>query len=139
MPGLHANRDLQRAQRAITRGLEALGRRVPSFTAPVWDSDAEDLRVWDERKARARIEALDGGRDLIARAAELERQADAARRAGVEALRHAWPAEPWPRIGELLGMSGQGAHKRYRDVAELEPELTIDDELALSNGHRNLP
>lgn len=131
---VHTNRDLLRGQRAIARGLEALGRRTPTLTDPSWDTESrEPYERRREREQRARLEVLDGGRDLIARGLELERQAEQAKRAGVEALRHAWPAASWSAIGELLNLSGQGAHKRYRDVEGLEPELTIDDELAGAN------
>lgn len=124
---------LLRAQRAIARGLAGCGKRVPHFTdpTPAADARASDL---EERRLRAHLEVLDGGRELLRIADEFERKAELARLAGVEALRHAGPGESWAQIGERLGITAQGAHKRYRDVDGPEAELTFDDELA----HREL-
>lgn len=133
---------LLRGQRAATRGLQALGKRVPAWSDPAYDRRRDDFqalyspqrqaarRAERERQERARLEVLDAGRTLIAEALELERKADVARRAGVEALRHAWPSQSWEAIGELLGVSGSATHKRYRDVEGPEAQTTIDDELA---------
>lgn len=124
---------LLRAQRAVTRGLAGLGKRVPAFTDPT-PADGARAAELEERRLRAHLEVLDGGRELLRIADELERKAELARLAGVEALRHAGPGESWAQIGERLGMTAQGAHKRYRDVDGPEAELTLDDELA----HREL-
>lgn len=125
----YLNPELARAQKAARRGFEALGKRAPDLTDPLEDHD-EHYRQRQERRERVRLEVLDAGRSLIARAAELDRQAREAREAGVEALRHAWPPVGWRDLGELLELSGQGAHKRYRHLDGPEAELTLDDELA---------
>lgn len=127
---------LLRAQRAIRRGLEGLNRKPPAFTDPTTSDPGARASERDESRLRAHLEVLDGGRELIAIANELERKADLARTAGVEALRHAHPPVPWAQIGDRLGMTAQGAHKRFRFVDEPEAELTLDEELARTDASR---
>lgn len=131
---VHVNRELERAQRAARRGFEALGRKPPEHVDTRWNT--EERRSYDrhrEAQQRAQLAVLDAGRSLIAAAADLEERARQAREAGVEALRHAWPPLGWRELGDLLELSGQGAHKRYRHLDGPEPELTIDDELSGAN------
>lgn len=137
---------LMRAQRAVNRGLEALGRRPRPIVSSEWslDSTRQENDRHREIMQRTRLEVLEAGRELIARGRELAAQAEAAKLAGVEALRYAHSPStgvPWSELGDLLGMqSGQGAHKRYAAAVRApEPELTIDDMLAADTLPQSIP
>lgn len=129
----------RRVRRALERGFDAIGRKLPSLIDPPsrprggyvgGAESASEYRRRVELEQRETLQALELGRELVRRGVELEQAAEQAKRAGVEVLRCTRiGGEPWEAIAELLGMSKQGAHKRYRDVEAPEPELTIDDEL----------
>lgn len=122
---------IRRAQAAANDGLEAAGRRARTFTDPAPMAD-ESKRARDERLQRARLEVLDAGRSLIELGRDLEQAAEDAKRAGVLALRLGGSV-PYSELGELLGLSTQGAHKRYRNVeAKASAQRTIDDELEVA-------
>lgn len=117
----------RRAERAARRAAELTGRRLPA-AYPV--ELAEQLHaarypatiaLW-QRHREASLE-------LLAGAVELEQRAEAAKRAAVEAARFGVLEPSWAELGDVLGLSPAGAHKRYRDVEGPGPQVTIDEAL----------
>jgi hypothetical protein len=122
--------NLRRVERAGARAAKALGRKAPPpelvGAADRYATATGTPRSWGTVElCRRELDAM------LADSLELERGALEARRAAVEGLRCLGAASPsWDELGKLLGVSGQAAHKRYRDVEGPEPQLTIDDEAA---------
>jgi hypothetical protein len=98
-------------------------------TAPIVRSETADtyreLRDAErERRVRAGrawsvvLELAEEADRLLARTAEREREAREAQELAVRALRHLGGASAsWERIGELVGMTQQGAHRRFAESA----------------------
>lgn len=125
MPPLNA----RRVERAAKRAGDATGRtrhhaQLEGLAERLHSATPRDLSV---ELGIARRDA----ETILTAAVRLEAQARAAQEAAVEALRWlgAYSAT-WTELGELLGLSGQAVHKRYRHVMEPPAELTIDDALA---------
>jgi hypothetical protein len=129
--------DPRRAHAAALQANEHLNRRQMPAPYPAGDPvELYSARLTSGRPHAARdadavlVQMRDGALELLRQAVELERRAHAAQACAVQALRTLGPASPpWPVIGLELGLSGQGAHKRYRSLEERERQATIDDEL----------
>lgn len=136
--------NLARADRATRRAAELLGRRLPTAYPPnapeesAGERRAREFKLYgrgqppteEEKSARSdgtlRELVATGAAELLAAAVRTERDAAEAKVAAIEALRHTYPHRyPWERIGELVGMTGAGAHKRYRSVEDPEPQLEL--------------
>lgn len=135
--------DPRRAHAAATRAAEHLNRRTMPAPYPAGDPvELYKARLTD-RRARAihdadavLVQMRDGTLELLRQAVAAERAAAAAQEAAICALRLLGYSSPsWTDIGAELGLTAQGAHKRYRHVEELERELTIDDELAAAGAN----
>lgn len=132
--------DLERADRAIRRAAELLGRKLsPRYPGPSPHERAHRARrqvtrsVFPDKIAAGELEGPDEplssivieelvgleAAELLEAAADLERRAGEAIGAAVEANRQAGrKVLSWPDVGAKLGISGQAAHKRYRGRAE---------------------
>jgi hypothetical protein len=119
--------NLRRVERAAKRYGEALGRGA-------------DVAALDGLAARAHgaygpafVAELElarrGGVALLERAVAQREAADRGVEAAIEVLRHCGRSPSWAELGAVLGLTAQGAHKRYRHVEDVERELTIDDAL----------
>lgn len=127
--GYFARFNLARADRAARRAADLLGRRA---MPPRYPADPEaDFRARSTREGGAVVvNTVDAVNELLQQAVDLERRGRDAQAAAIEALRHCGNASPsWEAIGRILGLSGQGAHKRYNHVEAPEAQVTIDDEL----------
>lgn len=122
--------DLKRADSCARAAHERLGRKLPP-SYPANPIDAYRANLGSQRGWGIVTRVAEAAEQLLERAAVLELEARAAQELAVEALRSCGGASPsWDRIGTLIGISGQAAHKRYADVAARpRAELTIDDEL----------
>lgn len=121
--------DAARVEDAVIRAAGLLRRHLP----PAFPRDLKDAEhaaaSWRERAALdARAEQ--GAIELLDAAVQAERDARAAQEAAVEALRHLRRPPSWVTIGERVGLSPQGAHKRFRDVERPLAQTTIDQALA---------
>jgi hypothetical protein len=123
--------NLRRVERAAARYGQALGR-----TADVAEMEGLADRAHAAPSSRERLAELElarrAGARLLERALAQAEAADRAVEAAVEVLRHVGVGPSWAELGEALGLSSQGAHKRYRHVEAPEPQRTIDDELEAS-------
>ena|SRR5688572_8098882 len=122
--------DLELANEATRDAHAKLGRRLPAgYPAdPVAERRAAPMGTRSWAPVIAVAEAAEAA--LVA-AVQAEADARAAQELAVRGLRHLGHVSPaWPRIGELVGMSQQGAHRRYAAIAAMpRAVLTIDDEL----------
>lgn len=124
MPPLNARRVAAAAKRAAdATGRTASHARLEELPNALRLAAPRDVPV-DLGNARRAAETI------LADAVRREADARAAQEAAVEALR--WLggyAASWDDVGALVGMSGQGAHRRYRHVMDPPRELTITDAL----------
>lgn len=126
--------DLERADRCARAAVERLGRKLPP-AYPANPIDAYRSLTGSAAAASRRLgiitRIVETAEQTLERAAVAELEARQAQELAVEALRSCGGASAsWERIGELIGISGQAAHKRYRELAARpRAELTIDDEL----------
>lgn len=122
--------DLELADESIRGAAELIGRRLP----PSYPADpATAFRESPGRRGAGVVELVaQAAEDTLGKAVALEAAAQAAQRRAIRALRHLGAASAtWPRVGELVGLSQQGAHKRFSVEADApRPQLTIADEEA---------
>lgn len=116
--------DIARAHEAIC----AASRGAPRAPYPV-DPVTAYAEAAENRKAAIPIALAEAAERLLIEAARAEARARAVEQLAVDALRHLGPASAsWVRIGEHLGVSGQGAHKRFAaSVERPRAALTFDD------------
>lgn len=126
--------DLARADRELRAAAKLVGHRIGYPPDP--EARHRELVGYDRVELARRhaivVELHDEARDVLQVAVRAERDAREAQERAVLALRKLGAYSPsWAHVGELVGMSGQGAHRRYAAAAARPPaELTIDDELA---------
>lgn len=127
--------DLRRVEDAATRAAGLIGRRMPAIFPTGLHDQVATIRAagysagqWRELNALDH-RAREGAVELLKAARKAEADALAAQAAAVEALRHLRRPPSWDDVGELTGLSRQGAHKRFRDVEAPLPQTTIDEEL----------
>jgi hypothetical protein len=126
--------DLELADEAIRAASARLGRKLP-HTYPADPVGTYRERTGGrERSGRGRgwgtvVLVADAAEDLLGKAAEMEAAGRDAQALLVRALRNLGGASrSWAGIGQLTGMTQQGAHKRFRAAAEApRPQLTIND------------
>lgn len=101
-------------------GVRAAGV-IRSETVDAWRERRELERRRGARAGGAHAIILDVAEEadrLLARAVEREREAREAQELAVRALRHLGGASAsWKRVGELVGMTQQGAHRRFGEAA----------------------
>lgn len=122
--------DLELADECIRSASDLIGRRLPASYPP------DPAGAYRERRGGPRsggvVELVAGAAEELLRQA-VAREADArrAQELAIRALRNLGGYGcAWPAIAELVGLSPQGAHKRYRAIADApRPQLTIADEL----------
>lgn len=122
--------DLEHADEATRAALAKIARRLP--TGYPTDPAAERRDAPAGPRKWAPVTAVAKAAETALRdAAQLERDAREAQELAVRALRNLGAAgASWRRIGELVGMTQQGAHGRYAAIAELpRPQLTLTGEL----------
>lgn len=125
--------NLARADRAARAAAAELRRQMPAAypTDPAAVHRELTAKPWPASRGSwaiiTRVE--EGAEAILADAVRREREARRAQELAVEALRHLGAAAPsWARIGEVLGVSGQAAHKRHAARSEgPEPQTTIDE------------
>lgn len=124
--------NLRRADDAARRAAEILGKR--SMPAPYPHDPAEQAAAATRRRrGRAELDAIcintrDGTLALLRDAIRLQRAAENAQTAAVEALRHlGGHSLSWTDIGRELDLTAAGAHKRLRHVEAPLAQTSIDD------------
>lgn len=121
--------DPVRVHAAVIRASTLLGKRRPPATYPE-DFPRRLQGAKGAELAATLVNARDAADSLLRDALDAEQRARAAQEAAIEALRHLGGMSPgWRAIGAVLGIGGQGAHKRFRHVEAPPAQTTIDDAL----------
>lgn len=126
--------DLELADDAIRAAATMLGRRLPATYPPDPAGAYRERTGGRERTAGPRgwgtvLLVAETAEDLLALAVSMETSARQAQEHLVRALRNLGGASlSWAGIGNLTGLTQQGAHKRFSEAAyQPRPQLTIND------------
>lgn len=122
--------DLELADETLRAAAAKLRRKLPA-TYP--DDPATSYRAHRNRATGRSwgtvVLVADAAEELLADARRRELEAVEAQELAIRALRNLGGASPsWARVGELVGLTMQGAHKRYAKAAgERRAQLTLED------------